>query len=211
MKIFENISESIKTADEISALSFVNKAISDGIPAAVILNDGLICGMNIVGELFAKRIIFLPDVLMSAKIMKKCIEILKPYLAEENFTYKAKIVIGTVKGDLHDIGKNLIGIMLNGAGFKVIDLGNNVSSEKFVETAISEGASIIGLSALLTTTMSGMKEVINILSEKNINDIKVIIGGAPVTKNYALEIGADGYGYDAANAVQLVKNLLNLN
>jgi 5-methyltetrahydrofolate--homocysteine methyltransferase len=142
--------------------------------------------------------------------MKLAIEILKPFLADSNIKPLEKVVIGTVQGDLHDIGKNLVGIMLQGAGFQVIDLGNDVTPEKFVDTAIAENAPVIGLSALLTTTMPAMKKVIDLIRERNIQNIKVIIGGAPVSEDYAKQIGADAHSYDAANAVMTVKNLLHI-
>ena len=188
----------------------INKALKEKLPAKLILDEGLISAMEYVGKKFSKREIFLPDVLLSAKTMKLAIEILKPFLADSNIKPFEKVVIGTVQGDLHDIGKNLVGIMLQGAGFQVIDLGNDVTPEKFVDTAIAENAPIIGLSALLTTTMPAMKKVIDLIRERNIQNIKVIIGGAPVSEEYAKQIGADAHSYDAANAVMTVKNLLNI-
>ena len=207
MDLLNQISESIINADIEGTKELVEQALKQSIPAKEILNNGLISGMDIIGKRFAEREIFLPDVLLSAKAMKSSIEILKPHLAGENIKPVGKIVIGTVQGDLHDIGKNLVGIMLNGAGFEVIDLGHDVPPEKFVEIALKENADIIGLSALLTTTMPAMKKVIDLLKEKKLNHIKVIIGGAPVNDTYAKEIGANAYSFDAANAVETARKL----
>ena len=208
MQDFKKLQEAVIIANDEDAIEIVNALLSSGISANCILSDGLIKGMEEVGKLFAKREIFLPDVLISAKTMKLCVEILKPLLIMEDVKSAGKIVIGTVKGDLHDIGKNLVSIMLNGAGIEVIDLGHNVPSEKFIDAAIENNVKIIGLSALLTTTMPSMKEIIDLKKQRNLNDIKVIIGGAPVNEKFAKEIGADAYCYDAANAVEVVKNLL---
>jgi len=207
MDLLNQISESIINADIEGTQTLVEKALKQNITSKDILNGGLITGMDIVGRQFSKREIFLPDVLLSAKTMKSAIELLKPHLAGENIKPAGKIVIGTVQGDLHDIGKNLVGIMLRGAGFEVIDLGHDVPAEKFVDTAVKENAGIIGLSALLITTMPSMKKVIDILNERNLNYIKVIIGGAPVNDSYAKEIGADAYSFDAANAVEIARKL----
>jgi 5-methyltetrahydrofolate--homocysteine methyltransferase len=168
----------------------------------------LIAGMSVVGEKFRVRDIFLPDVLLAARAMYAGMELLKPLLIKEGVPSRGKVVIGSIKGDLHDIGKNLVGIMLKGAGYEIIDLGNDVAPEQFVDKAADEGASIIGMSALLTTTMSGMKSVIALIRERGLQDrIKVIVGGAPLSDQFAKEIGADAYGYDAANAVERVKDL----
>jgi 5-methyltetrahydrofolate--homocysteine methyltransferase len=207
MDLLNQISESIINADIEATRTMVEQALKQNLSAKDILNKGLISGMDIIGKQFADREIFLPDVLLSAKAMKSAIELLKPHLAGENIKPIGRIVIGTVQGDLHDIGKNLVGIMLQGAGFEVIDLGHDVPAERFVDTAVKENAGIIGLSALLTTTMPSMKKVIDILRERNLDYIKVIIGGAPVNDSYAKEIGADAYSFDAANAVEIVRKL----
>jgi len=188
----------------------VSDALDSGIPAKTILDDCLIASMDFTGKKFAKREIFLPDVLLSAKTMKLGIGILKPFLAASEVKPVDNIVIGTVQGDLHDIGKNLVGIMLEGAGFRVIDLGNDVPPGRFVDKAISENARIIGMSALLTTTMPAMRRVVDIIREGNYNNIRVIIGGAPVSEEYARKIGANAYSYDASNAVSTVKKLLSV-
>jgi len=162
----------------------------------------------VVGKKFGANEIFLPEVLLSARAMNAGMDLIKPLLIAEDVPSLGKVVVGTVKGDLHDIGKNLVGIMLKGAGFDVIDLGSDVAPQQFVDTAASEGAMAVGLSALLTTTMSGMKDVVELVRERKLqNQIKIVIGGAPVSQDFADEIGADAYGYDAANAVDIVKGL----
>ncbi len=164
--------------------------------------------MAVVGRKFGAHEIFLPEVLLAARAMNAGVELLKPLLIADNVPSLGKVVIGTVKGDMHDIGKNLVGIMLKGAGFEVIDLGSDVPAERFVDTAAAEGASVIGLSALLTTTMAGMRAVVELVKERGLDgDIGVIVGGAPLSKAFAADIGADGYGYDATSAVELVKQL----
>jgi 5-methyltetrahydrofolate--homocysteine methyltransferase len=166
--------------------------------------------MNVVGEQFRQREIFLPDVLLAARAMYAGLDLLKPLLARDGVPSAGTVVIGSVKGDLHDIGKNLVGIMLRGAGFEVVDLGHDVPPERFVDTAASEGASVIGLSALLTTTMPGMRQVVDLLCARGLaGRVKVIVGGAPVSAEFARAIGADAYGYDAANAVEQVRKLVS--
>jgi 5-methyltetrahydrofolate--homocysteine methyltransferase len=190
------------------AAELTQRVIDQGIAPQTILDDGLIAGMNVVGERFRVHEIFLPDVLLAAKAMYAGMDLLKPLLEAGGVTSRGKIVIGTVRGDLHDIGKNLVGIMLRGAGFDVIDLGHDVAPERMVETARTEGATVIGMSALLTTTMPVMQEVVDLLRDARLTGtIKTLVGGAPVTKTYAREIGADAFGFDAANAVDVVKQL----
>ncbi len=185
------------------------QAIKEKIPPKEILDNGLIDGMNVIGEKFKIHEIFIPDVLLAAKSMYAGMNELKPLLIKAGIPAIGKIVIGTIQGDLHDIGKNLVAIMLKGAGFEVIDLGNNVPPEKFIETAKRENADVIGMSALLTTTMTAMKKVIDLLKEQGLsNKIKVIIGGAPTSEEFARQIGADAYCYDAASAVESVKVLI---
>ncbi|MFB0520215.1 MAG: corrinoid protein, partial [Desulfatiglandales bacterium] len=187
----------------------VQKAIDEGQDLSSILNDGLLAGMSVVGEGFKKAEVFFPEVLVAANAMKAGMEPLKPLLAEKNIGYSGKAVLGTVRGDLHDIGKNLVGMMLEGAGFEVIDLGVDVSPERFVETVKGENADIIGMSSLLTTTMPMMKRVIESLSTSLIRErVKVMVGGAPITQQYADEIGADGFAPDAATAVDKAKELM---
>jgi 5-methyltetrahydrofolate--homocysteine methyltransferase len=187
----------------------VQKAIDDGMPVTEILNDGLIAGMDIVGRDFKAGNLFIPEVLIAAKSMQAGLNILRPLLAESGAPSLAKIALGTVAGDLHDIGKNLVAIMLEGAGFDIIDLGNNVAPEKFVEAVNTEGVNLVGMSALLTTTMPAMKATIDALAEAGLrNRVKVIIGGAPVTAEFAKEIGADAYAPDAASAVDSTRSLI---
>jgi len=209
MDILSQVIESLQRGDDSLVAALTQQALEARIPPKTILNDSLIAGMAVVGERFKKREIFLPDVLLAARAMYAGLDLLKPLFAAGNMPSRGKVVLGTVSGDLHDIGKNLVGIMLKGAGYEVIDLGNDVSPTRFVDTAISEGATIIGLSALLTTTMPVMAEVAALLQERNLkNSIKLIIGGAPVTSEYAARIGADAYGYDAVKAVEIVNRLL---
>ena len=207
MQILNQISEFLQQGDDEKVFELTKQSIENGLSPKEILDNGLIAGMNIIGEQFRKHEIFLPDVLMAAKAMYAGLDQLKPLLISEGIPTMGKIVIGTVQGDLHDIGKNLVGIMLKGAGFDVIDLGRDVPPEKFIETAKKENANLIGLSALLTTTMINMKKVVNLVRADG-SDIKVIIGGAPVSKKYANEIGADAYAYDAGKAVEMVKEMI---
>jgi 5-methyltetrahydrofolate--homocysteine methyltransferase len=209
MKILKDVAGCLERGDHEGVADLVRTAMEQAVPAEAILNDGLIAGMNVVGEKFRVHEIFLPDVLLAAKAMTAGMGLLKPALIEEDVPSRGKIVIGSVHGDLHDIGKNLVGIMLAGAGFEVIDLGNDVPAERFVDTAVDEGAPVIGMSALLTTTMTTMGKVVALVGERGLADrVKVIVGGAPVSADFASEIGADAYGYDAANAVERVKALV---
>ena len=195
-------------SEEVGAAT--QKALDEGIPVQEILNDGLIAGMDVIGRDFRAGDLFIPEVLISAKAMQAGLEVLRPLLAESGVPSLAKMVIGTVAGDLHDIGKNLVGIMLEGAGFEIIDLGNDVTPEKFVEATRTENADLLGMSALLTTTMPSMKTTIEALTEAGLRDrVKVIIGGAPVTAEFAEEIGADAYAPDAASAVDTTRSLMS--
>lgn len=208
MDVLREIDEALQRGEDAAVAELTGKAIDDGLSAAEILNDGLLAGMAVVGRKFGAHEIFLPEVLLAARAMNAGVEVLKPLLIADEVPSLGKVVIGTVKGDMHDIGKNLVGIMLKGAGFEVIDLGSDVPADRFVDTAAAEGASVIGLSALLTTTMTGMKNVVDLVRERGLdNDIKVIVGGAPLSKDFASEIGAHGYGYDATSAVDLVKEI----
>jgi 5-methyltetrahydrofolate--homocysteine methyltransferase len=165
--------------------------------------------MAVVGEEFGRRKIFLPDVLLAARAMQAGMEVLRPCLARDGAPVAGRVVLGTVRGDLHDIGKNLVGILLRGAGYEVIDLGTDVPAARFLEAAEESGATVIGLSALLTTTMPRMGEVVSLLRESGLaGRVKVIVGGAPVTQSFADEIGADGWGFDAQSAVHRVKALV---
>jgi 5-methyltetrahydrofolate--homocysteine methyltransferase len=193
--------------DKVAALT--HKAVGEKLPPKKILDEGLIRGMNVISEKYKEHEIFLPDVLLAAKAMYAGMDILKPLFIKEGITAIGRVVLGTVHGDLHDIGKNLVGIMLKGAGLEVIDLGNDVTPERFVEAAQKEDASVIGMSALLTTTMPVMKMVVDHLKKDGLNGrIKTIVGGAPVSDEFAKQIGADAYAYDSAHAVDCVKKLI---
>ena len=211
MTIFEKIADEVQKGDSEAVEALVNEAISQDIPADSIMNEGLVQGMNIVSEKFKNNECFIPEVLVSAKAMTVGLGILKPLLAEKNVKPLGRAVIGTIQGDLHDIGKNIVGMLLQGAGFEIIDLGADVHVDRFVESARAENADLVGMSALLTTTMVNMKTVIERLQEAGIRDnVKVIIGGAPVSQAYADQIGADGYATDAATGVDVAKKLLKI-
>lgn len=211
MDILQEIGASLRNGNDDRVAELTRQAIDAGLSVSDILDNGLIGGMNVVGGLFRRHEIFLPEVLLAARAMQKGIDLLKPMMIEEGIPAVGKVVIGTAQGDLHDIGKNLVGIMLKGAGIEVIDLGNDISAERFVDAAVESGAAVIGVSALLTTTMSSMKGVVDLLRERGLaGKIHTIVGGAPVSKEFAAEIGADAYGYDAANAVEQVKALLGV-
>ena len=185
------------------------QALEEGLPAQEILNQGLIAGMDVVGRDFKCGDLFIPEVLISAKAMHAGLEVLRPSLAESGASTLGKVVIGTVAGDLHDIGKNLVSMMLQGAGFEIIDLGTDVSPEQFVEAAQAEGADLVGMSALLTTTMPKMKTTIDALAQAGLSDrVSVLVGGAPVTADYAEQIGADAYAGDAVGAVDTARQLV---
>jgi 5-methyltetrahydrofolate--homocysteine methyltransferase len=203
------LKEAVIAGDMARTKSLTEEALEAGIEPASILNDALISGMDKVGELFKVNEIYVPEVLLAAKSMQNAMGVLKPRLVDSGIQPRGKIVVGTVRGDLHDIGKNLVAMMLEGAGFEIIDLGNDVPAEKFVEAAVENDAGVIGMSALLTTTMHVMKETVEMLGEKGLSDkVKTMIGGAPVTASFASEIGAAGYGDDAATAVDLAKEFL---
>lgn len=208
MEILNQISQNLQIGDDTRVAELTKLALDKQISPQEILNTGLIAGMNVIGDRFKVHEIFLPDVLLAAKAMYAGMDLLKPILIKEGIASRGKIIIGSVQGDLHDIGKNLVGIMLKGAGYEVIDLGNDVAPEQFVDTAKSNNANVIGMSALLTTTMAVMKQVVDIIKNEKLSDqIKVIIGGAPVSEAFAEEIGADAYGYDAGHAVECIKTL----
>jgi 5-methyltetrahydrofolate--homocysteine methyltransferase len=195
--------------DKSKVLEIVQNALDQGVEAKEILNQGLIAGMDVVGEKMENEEMFIPEVLMAAKTMSSAVEILKPLLADEDMTAIGKVIIGTVQGDLHDIGKNLVAMMLESAGFEVYNLGVDISPDKFVEEVNGKNVELVCLSALLTTTMPMMKQTIDALIENGLRDrVKIMVGGAPVTKNYANEIGADGYAPDAGSATKLAKALL---
>ena len=179
-----------------------------GMSAQEIVEKGLVPGMAIVGELFKNNEIFVPEMLIAARSMKGALALLEPVLVAAGIKPKYTVVIGTVQGDLHDIGKNLISMMWRGAGFAVIDLGTNVSPQKYLEAAREHQAHVVGLSALLTTTMPAMRETVNTLRAAGLTDTKIVVGGAPITQTFADEIGADGYAADAGSAVDVARKLV---
>jgi len=209
-KFMQEILDGVVNGDNHLVPEKVNGALENGTPPEAVLNEALIPAMAEVGRRFEAGEYFVPEMLISARAMKSGMAILKPKLVKQNFKSYGKIVVGTVKGDLHDIGKNLVSLMLEGAGFEVIDAGSDVAPEKFVELAKANHADIIGLSALLTTTMTNMIATVTALDQAGLKGkIKVMIGGAPVTAGYAAQIGADGYAEDASKAVALAKQLID--
>ncbi|MBT3269245.1 corrinoid protein [Candidatus Poribacteria bacterium] len=208
MARLEDLANSIISGKADAAVEATEGALADGTPAAEILTDGLIAGMQVVGERFKNHEFYVPEVLIAARAMKMSMAKLRPHLVEQDYEPVGTVAIGTVRGDLHDIGKNLVAMMLEGAGFAIMDLGIDVTPEQFVQ-AVKDGADMIALSALLTTTMPAMKDTVEALDAAGIRDqVKVIIGGAPVTETYANEIGADGYGPDAASGAELARELV---
>jgi len=209
MGALAKVADAVIRGDPAQVAAFTREVIRDGVPPKEILDGGLIAGMTVIGDRFRVHEIFLPDVLLAAKAMYAGMDELRPLLVRDGIPSIGKVVIGTIQGDLHDIGKNLVGIMLKGAGFEVIDLGHDVAPERMVQTAVEQGASVIGMSALLTTTMPVMGEVVRLLRERGLaGEILTIVGGAPVSDAFAREIGADAYGFDAGNAVDVVKDLV---
>jgi 5-methyltetrahydrofolate--homocysteine methyltransferase len=207
MADMEAIAEALIRGDRDTVTKLVQAAVDEGVGAETLLNEGLVAGMDVVGKKFKANEFYVPEVLIAARAMHAGMAILQPLLSESGAKPRGTAVVGTVKGDLHDIGKNLVAMMLTGGGFKVVDAGIDVSPEKFVQLARENKAELIGLSALLTTTMPQMAAVIEAVKEAGIS-AKVMIGGAPVTQEYADEIGADGYAPDAASAVDLARSLI---
>ena len=208
MSHLEAIYNAVLEGNAAGAQAGVKAALAAGMAADVILKEGLIAAMGEVGRLFEENEYFVPEMLVSARAMQAGLNLLRPYLTEAGAAPAGKVIIGTVKGDLHDIGKNLVAMMLEGAGFEVIDLGTDVAPDKFVKAVMEHKPQIVGMSALLTTTMPGMSATVKALQEAGLRDqVKVIVGGAPVTDNFAKQIGADGYGPDASAAVRLAKAL----
>ena len=201
------LADAIIKGDQNTAVEITKAALEEGTPAESVLNDGLIAGMEVIGGRFKKNEVYIPEVLIAARAMKMAMEILEPELAKAGVKPRGKLLIGTVQGDLHDIGKNLVAMMLKGAGFEVVDLGVDTRPEKFVEQARATGAQLVGMSSLLTTTMPSIEKTVKALKEAAV-PAKVMIGGAPVTQGYADKIGADGYSPDAASAVDLAKSLV---
>ena len=209
MAELSELSKAILEGDLNAAKKITQQLLDQGVAPGVIVNDGLIVGMNEVGRLFKANEYFVPEVLISARAMKGAMELVRPLLAAGESSTMGKVVIGTVQGDLHDIGKNLVGMMLEGAGFEIIDLQTDVSPAKFVDAVKEHKPNIVAMSALLTTTMTAMKSTIEALKEAGVRDkVKVMVGGAPVTDRFAKEIGADGYAPEAASASELAKALV---
>lgn len=210
MANFEGLSNAVIAGNEANAKELTQKCIDEGVDALSIINDGLVAGMNVVGARFKAGEMFVPEVLMAARAMSAGVDLVKPLLGEDDVPSKGTVIIGTVKGDLHDIGKNLVAMLMESSGFNVVNLGVDITPEQFAEEAKKQGENaIVAMSALLTTTMMAMKDTIEVLKEEGIRDkVKVIIGGAPISQDFADEIGADGYAPDAASATELAENLL---
>ncbi len=207
--IIQEIFDGIVAGERDVVVEKINAALDARFSIETIVNEGMIAAMGEVGRRFESGDFFVPEMLVSARAMQTGMNVLKPYLAESDIKSAGKIVIGTVKGDLHDIGKNLVSVMLEGAGFQMIDLGTDVSADKFVEAVQDGRPDILAMSALLTTTMPNMKVVIQSLEETGLrSQVKVLVGGAPVTESYARQIGADGYSPDASRAVSMAKKLV---
>lgn len=209
MAKYQELADAIIKGDNVSSKDIAEKLVADGINASEILNEGLVAGMNVVGTKFKANEMYIPEVLIAARAMHAAMDIIKPLLAEGGAEMKGTVVVGTVQGDLHDIGKNLVCMMLEGGGFSVVDAGVDIPADKFVEEVKKSGAKVVGVSALLTTTMPGMKDVIDALkADPATADVKVMVGGAPLTQEYADSIGAAGYAADASSAVDLAGELV---
>lgn len=209
MADLQALADAIIGGKQNDAVELTRAALDEGVAPNEVLSKGLIAGMDVVGERFKNCEFYIPEVLVAARAMKSSMELVRPLLSEADTEAAVKVAIGTVQGDLHDIGKNLVGMMLEGAGFTILDLGVDVSPEAYVTAVKEQGAKVIGLSALLTTTMPAMKDTIEACKEAGVrDDVVIMIGGAPVTQDYADEIGADGFAPDAASAVDKAKELL---
>ena len=210
MNDFNAMTECLVTCNAGKLTDLVNEALAADVPAGEILNKGLIAGMDIVGEKMESGDMFIPEVLMAAQAMGSCVEILKPLLGDEGGASGASVIIGTVKGDLHDIGKNLVAMMMESGGLEVHNLGVDIPPENFIEEIKKKNPQIVCLSALLTTTMPAMKETVDAIVESGLRDqVKIMVGGAPVTQAFADEIGADGFAPDAGSASKLAKSFIN--
>jgi 5-methyltetrahydrofolate--homocysteine methyltransferase len=208
MAVLDELREAVIDGQAKLAVAKATQGLEQGIPAEVLLQDGLIAAMREVGRLFEEGEIYVPEMLVAARAMKATVAVLKPRLIEHPVQSSGTVAIGTVQGDLHDIGKNLVAMMLEGSGFEVVDLGTDVPPERFID-AIRAGADVVGMSALLTTTMTSMKDVVDAITAAGLRDqVRIIVGGAPITAKYAAQIGADGYAPDASKAVRKVRELL---
>jgi 5-methyltetrahydrofolate--homocysteine methyltransferase len=209
MAVLEAIGEAIIRGDAKAVVALSGEALSEGVEANRVIEEGFVPAMSVVGERFKRNEIYIPEMLIAARAMKAGMGAVKPHIVGDGVKSVATFLIGTVKGDLHDIGKNLVGMMLEGAGVKVVDLGTDVPSEKFVEAVREHRPEFLGMSALLTTTMPELKAVLDSLEAAGLRgDVKVLVGGAPVTPKYAAEIGADGFAANAGEAVDRIKELL---
>ncbi len=210
MAKYQDLADAIIAGDNVKSKDITQKLVDSGVKAVDVLNDGLVPGMDVVGAKFKANEMYIPEVLIAARAMHAAMDIIKPMLSEAGAEMKGTIVIGTVQGDLHDIGKNLVGMMLEGGGYTVVDAGVDVASDKFVEEVKKSKAKVLGLSALLTTTMPVMKDVISAMrADAATKNVAVMVGGAPLTQEYADSIGANGYAPDASSAVDLAKQLMS--
>jgi 5-methyltetrahydrofolate--homocysteine methyltransferase len=208
MALIEELREAVVEGQAKDAVAKVEQGLAEGLPANDLLQDGLIAAMRRVGELYDQGEYYVPEMLVAANTMKEALAVLKPHLVADGVPVTATIAIGTVKGDLHDVGKNLVSMMLEGAGYRIVDLGVDVSADGFVQ-AVRDGADVVGMSALLTTTMPRMQENIAAIEDAGLrDDALVVVGGAPITEEYAQAIGADGFAADASAAVRMVDSLL---
>ena len=206
--MFEDIQKAVLEGNDEESLNLTNKYLKEGKKPEDLIKEGLVAGMNVVGARFKAYEMYLPEVIMSANAMKKSMEVLKPLISGSDISSMGKIVIATIEGDLHDIGKNLVSMMLGGAGFEIIDLGVDVPIAKIAESAVENGAKLVGISALLTTTMLAMDPAIKEIKKRD-SSIKVMVGGAPLTIDFAEKVGADGFAPDALRAIDLARKLLN--
>ncbi|MDH5761002.1 MAG: corrinoid protein [Gemmatimonadota bacterium] len=210
MSLLEDLALALQSGDDTRVPRLTADALEAGVPPQEVLDGGLIAGMAVVGRRFRDYEIFLPDVLLAARAMDAGVQVLKPHFLEGEMTGAGTVVLGTVRGDLHDIGKNLVGIMLKGAGFKVVDLGKNVAPAAFIDAALEHDAQVIGMSALLTTTAPMMAEVTGLLKERGLGSrIRTIAGGAPMSRELATDLGADAYAFDATSAVERIQALVD--
>lgn len=207
MATLESLQEAVETGNRDDAVQLTQQAIDDELPARDIL-DAMVSAMDDIGGRFQRGEAFVPEMLLAARAMKEAMALLEPILVAAGITPEAKAIIGTVQGDLHDIGKNLVAMMWKGANFEVIDLGTNVTPDKFVDAVKENDATLVGLSALLTTTMPAMQSTVEALRAANVDQMRVIVGGAPVTQEYADQIGADAYAPDAASAVEVARRFI---
>ena len=208
MPLLHDLTAAVAAGKRVDTVRLTQELLAAGTSPQAVVEQGLVPGMAIVGEQFKRNEIFVPEMLVAARAMKEALKVLEPLLAKAGIKPKYTVIIGTVQGDLHDIGKNLISMMWRGANFAVVDLGTNVTAERYLAAALEHKADLVGLSALLTTTMPAMKETVRVLKAASLPNLKVVIGGAPITQAFADEIGADGYAPDAGSAVEVALQLV---